>query len=317
MLSITVSRQIGSLGDEISEQLSKTLGMDLLTRDMILSDWVGEAATSYELRMLKESPKFYLSSMKEGGSFKEYIQRRLEEHISARPSVIIGVGAHLFFSSHPGVVHLRFIASYETRLKRVKEQYGIGDAEAGGILMKIDRSHRRYISAIFGSDWADPSMYDLTVNTDNLTVEACVASISSLIREKEEALRRQPVLPELRQPEQPPAFKHPAEVEFAKILDMYQIDWVYEPRTFPVEWDAEGNVVLAFRPDFYLPKFDTYIEITTMNQKYVSTKNKKVKKLRELYPNIHIKMVYKKDFHTLLKRFGSVGEGGADGTSAD
>jgi hypothetical protein len=103
-------------------------------------------------------------------------------------------------------------------------------------------------------------------------------------------------------------FKHPAEEEFASILDMYGIEWQYEPRTFPVQWDAEGNVTMAFSPDFYLTKFDTYIEITTMDQKYVTTKNKKVKRLRELYPGININIVYKKDFHTLLKRFGFSGE---------
>jgi hypothetical protein len=85
---------------------------------------------------------------------------------------------------------------------------------------------------------------------------------------------------------------------------MYGIVWEYEPKTFPVQWDAEGNVTKAFSPDFYLTKFDTYIEITTMEQKYVTTKNKKVKRLRELYPGININIVYKKDFNSLIKRFG-------------
>jgi len=98
-------------------------------------------------------------------------------------------------------------------------------------------------------------------------------------------------------------FKTEAEAEFAKILDMYQLDWKYEPKTFPIEWDAEGNVTMAFSPDFYLTKFDMYIELTTMNQKYVTLKNKKTKKLRELYPGINVKVMYKKDFDTLMERF--------------
>jgi hypothetical protein len=70
-----------------------------------------------------------------------------------------------------------------------------------------------------------------------------------------------------------------------------------------VEWDAGGHVISAFSPDFYLPKFDTYIELTTMNQKYVTAKNRKVKRLKELYPGINIKLVYKKDFSSLVERF--------------
>jgi hypothetical protein len=97
--------------------------------------------------------------------------------------------------------------------------------------------------------------------------------------------------------------KNQAEIDFARLLDMYHIDWKYEPKTFPIEWDAQGNVTSAFSPDFYLTKFDTYIELTTMNQKYVTEKNKKVKKLRELYPGTHIKVVYRKDFRTLVERF--------------
>jgi hypothetical protein len=98
-------------------------------------------------------------------------------------------------------------------------------------------------------------------------------------------------------------FKHPSEEEFAKILDMHSIEWEYEPRTFPTKWDSEGNVTQAFSPDFYLPRFDTYIELTTMNQKYVSEKKKKVSLLRKLYPGININIVFKDDFNSLMKRF--------------
>ena len=98
-------------------------------------------------------------------------------------------------------------------------------------------------------------------------------------------------------------FKHPSEEEFARILDMHEIEWQYEPRTFPVKWDAEGNVIQAFSPDFYLPRFNTFIEITTMDQKYVSEKKKKVKLLKKLYPGTNINIVFKNDFNQLVKRF--------------
>ena len=103
-----------------------------------------------------------------------------------------------------------------------------------------------------------------------------------------------------------PAFAHPAEAQFARILDFYQMEWEYEPRTFPIEWDAEGNVTLAFSPDFYLPQFNTYLELTTMSQKYVTQKNKKAKRLQELYPGVHVKIVYKKNYQSLIDRFSQL-----------
>ena len=95
-------------------------------------------------------------------------------------------------------------------------------------------------------------------------------------------------------------FAHESEREFAKILDFYDIKWQYEPKTFPVEWDREGNLVVSFTPDFYLPDYDLFIELTTLNQKLVTKKNRKLKRLKELHPEINIKLFYKKDFQSLL-----------------
>jgi hypothetical protein len=99
-------------------------------------------------------------------------------------------------------------------------------------------------------------------------------------------------------------FAHASERMAAEILDFYQIRWQYEPRTFPLEWDGKGNVIVSFAPDFYLEDFDVYIELTTMSQKLVTKKNRKVRRLRELYPDVNIKIFYQKDFRRLLARFG-------------
>jgi hypoxanthine phosphoribosyltransferase len=100
------------------------------------------------------------------------------------------------------------------------------------------------------------------------------------------------------------SFAHPSERVAAQILDFYRITWEYEPTTFPLEWDREGNVLASFSPDFYLPEFDLYIELTTMNQKLVTKKNRKVRRLKELYPDVSIKILYQKDFRKLLFKFG-------------
>lgn len=100
------------------------------------------------------------------------------------------------------------------------------------------------------------------------------------------------------------AFVHPSERAAAQILDFYRIRWEYEPTSFPLEWDAEGKVKASFTPDFYLPDYDLYIELTTMNQNLVTKKNRKVRRLKELYPEVSIKIFYQKDFRKLLFRFG-------------
>jgi hypothetical protein len=101
-----------------------------------------------------------------------------------------------------------------------------------------------------------------------------------------------------------PRFANPAELEYAKILDWYGIPWLYEPTTFVLERDAEGRVTEAFSPDFYLPDQDLYLEVTVMKQSLVTRKNRKLRKLRALYPGVKIKLFYERDFERLATRYG-------------
>ena len=99
-------------------------------------------------------------------------------------------------------------------------------------------------------------------------------------------------------------FAHASERQFARLLDFYAIDWEYEPTSFDIDFDADGVVVARFTPDFYLPSYDLYIEITTLNQKLVTKKNRKARRLRELHPEVQIKVFYQRDYLHLLVKYG-------------
>jgi hypothetical protein len=90
----------------------------------------------------------------------------------------------------------------------------------------------------------------------------------------------------------------------ARILDFYAVRWVYEPDTFPILWNTDGDVVESFSPDFYLPDLDLYLEMTTLRQKLVRKKNRKLRRLRELYPSVEIKLFYARDFRALMLKYG-------------
>jgi hypoxanthine phosphoribosyltransferase len=102
-------------------------------------------------------------------------------------------------------------------------------------------------------------------------------------------------------------FAHASEAELARILDYYGIDWQYEPTTFPILWNLDGKVVESFAPDFYLPEFDLYVELTTLKQSLVRKKNRKLRRLRELYPGVRIKLLYARDFRALMMKYGRLG----------
>ncbi len=100
-----------------------------------------------------------------------------------------------------------------------------------------------------------------------------------------------------------PRFASRAELECAKVLDYYGVPWEYEPRTFVLEQDEAGRVTEAFAPDFYLPDQDLYVELTVMKQSLVTRKNRKLRKLRERYPDVKIKLFYKRDLERLAQHF--------------
>jgi hypothetical protein len=102
----------------------------------------------------------------------------------------------------------------------------------------------------------------------------------------------------------PPKFVHPAEETFARILDFYGIKWEYEPRTFPLEWDENQNVILAFTPDFYLPQQDLYVELTTLKPELSTRKNRKLRLMQELYPEINIKLFKRREMRSLMVKYG-------------
>ena len=93
----------------------------------------------------------------------------------------------------------------------------------------------------------------------------------------------------------------------ARILDFYEVRWEYEPTTFPILWSLDGDVVESFAPDFYLPELDLFLEMTTLKQRLVRKKNRKLRRLRELYPDIRIKLFYARDFRAMMLKYGRLG----------
>jgi hypothetical protein len=100
-----------------------------------------------------------------------------------------------------------------------------------------------------------------------------------------------------------PRFANRVELECAKVLDYYGVPWAYEPRMFVLERDEEGRVTRAFTPDFYLPDQDLYVEVTVMKQSLVTRKNRKLRRLRELYPDVRVKLFYRRDIERLAQRY--------------
>jgi hypothetical protein len=105
-------------------------------------------------------------------------------------------------------------------------------------------------------------------------------------------------------PAPPVAFAHASEAEIARLLDFYGIHWQYEPRSFPLEWADDGRMTQSFTPDFYLPDYDLFLEITTIKPSLANRKNRKIRRLRELYPEVNVKLLALRDVEALMLKYG-------------
>ena len=311
MAVITISRQNGSLGDELAEYLAGKLHCRIISRAYAMETFFSESEEASE--RLSDSAKFFLEEVPgmDGVTYKDILTGKITAIADEEENLIVlGLGGCAMFGDRKDAVNIRIFAGLETRKERISRRYNVSVDEAEATIAIGDRKHKRFVSIVFGEDLAENTLYDLTFNTDKLSVEECAAAVLSLVEKKDARLkiRRETEGDDsIDHQTLTPVFKNDTEAEFAKILDMYGIEWMYEPKTFPIEWDEEGNIKMAFSPDFYLPKFNLYLELTTMEQKYVTKKNKKARMVMDLYPGTNVRIVYKKDFQELVERLKQFG----------
>jgi cytidylate kinase len=281
MAIITISRLTGSGGREIAIAIAEQLNFQLIDRNA-----VGAAEREFPINAIAE--------------------------IAARHSVVIlGSGGQFLFAKVAASLHVQIVAPLSYRIARVMRLARIDRAEAESLIEKRDRDKEVFLRKRYGKDWRDPAYYDLVLNIDRFANDTAIAIVCKAASAKRIEPQSQPgarlAAAESSSPsvgDRLPDFAHPSEREFARVMDFYRIRWQYEPRTFPIEWDEDHNVIKAFTPDFYLPDLDLFIELTTMKQSLVTKKNRKVRLLRDLYPDVNIKILYERDYKSLSVKYG-------------
>jgi cytidylate kinase len=309
MALIAVSGHPGCRFEEVARLTAHALGFELITQARI-SDLARE-----EFGADSAPPEKAFSSLATS------ILGRLavEHHL-----VYCAAGGELQASHFAGALRVHIVAPENVRIGNVMLDKGLERPEARRVLLEMEAADRAERKARFGKSRPTADLFDVVLNAELLSPEQMAEVIAATARaaslEKrgylspaaEAQLQFQMRLKLSRYGLVPPAkvtlrkkiFANQSEEMFANLLDFYRIAWEYEPRSFPVQYDRDGGVLEAFTPDFYLPEFDLYLELTTMKQSLVTKKNRKVRLLRELYPQINIQVFYQKDFENLVFKYG-------------
>ncbi len=238
--------------------------------------------------------------------------------------IISSTGSELLLRNIPGVLRVHVVAPESRRLGNVMLDRRLERAEAKERLRQMEIETALTRKRRFGRAGSRLQSFDLVMNAEALAIEQMSDVLESAVRAKgllelglltpaAEAqiqfqvrlkLARYGIVPPDRLQVRRKDFGHPSEEVFANLLDFYRIAWDYEPRSFPLQWDKDGKVQEAFTPDFYLPEFDMYVELTTMKQANVTKKNRKIRLLRAIYPHVNIQVFYQKDVQDLVIKYG-------------
>ncbi len=303
MYILTISRTLGSLGDDIAKKCALYLGVPIIDKEMSFAQWFPDITDDHGIHMLRSSYAFYHHTYDEQTSYKDYLTLKLKEAVRTGPKIFLGMGSHIIFQDHPSTIHVRINAPFDIRLMRLQDEWKLPRDKALALLEESDTRRKKFIRKVHGVDWEDESLFDLRINTRQITVDtACEMIRSALANTLEQSAYNANQLSLFQTPAERSDFRHDIEREFAMILDNYGMEWEYEPTTFPLEFDDEGNITQAIAPDFYLIREDTYIELTVMNPKYMAEKRRKIEKLREQYPEVNVILMDKKGLHALIER---------------
>ncbi|MBX5494672.1 MAG: cytidylate kinase family protein [Bryobacteraceae bacterium] len=305
---ITVSGEPGCRHEELARLLAQRLRAELINESRLLA--LVEEEYGSDERIPDRAFPLAAASV---------LLRLATEH----PLVVSVNGAELLLK-FPFVLKVHITASRAYRAGTLMIDHSLERQAALQLLRQMEAERKAERRRRFSRSSSPPHLFDLVLNAEGMNadqmasfvetvaVERGLQNTALLSRELESQqqfrlqvqLARLGIHPKGKASLKKRPFMHPSEEIFANLLDFYRIEWQYEPRSFPIQWDDRGQVQAAFTPDFYLPEFDLYVELTTMKQSLVTKKNRKVKLLKSLYPDINIQVFYEKDFRDLIFKYG-------------
>jgi cytidylate kinase len=309
MAVVTVSGEPGCRTREVAQLAAQRLGFEHISASRLSS-------------MLEE--EFGPPESLPDKAWPAAVASILVRHATAAHLVVGMDGSELLFRDFSSLLRVRVIAPQNRRIGNTMLDDHIDRPGARQRLKEQESQLKAVRRRRFGRATPAAHSFDLILNAELINTEQMAVLVESAVRTRglveqgflspaaeallqfqyRYALSKDGIQPRSQTPLRRAQFSHPSEEIFANLLDFYRIPWEYEPRSFPVQWDKEGRVLEAFTPDFYLPESDSYVELTTMKQSLVTRKNRKIKLLRTLYPEINFQIFYQKDLQDLVLKYG-------------
>jgi len=183
MAIVTISRGPKVGGKAIAECLAEKIGYKCLTN----ADVVKRCADKYNLpeddinKKLREIPGFWKRLKHEHKRNLIYIQCAVLEAAQADNIVYHGLAGQLFLANIKHVLKIRIESPFERRVRAAMEEMALSESKAVDYLNEADDIRKIWVKLFYGESWSDPSLYDLSINRNNLTEDTiCSLIINAL-----------------------------------------------------------------------------------------------------------------------------------------
>lgn len=179
MAIITISRKIGSMGDKIAKMTAETLGYEYIEKAHISEGLSRCGIPISDIDKYDEKkPSLWQTFSTQNELFAQCIRATVCELAARDNVVILGRGGQAILKNIPGILHVRVIAPFKTRMSRLMEQSGDEEENVQRLIQQSDFDSSGYLSTNFQSNIDDSDLYDLVINTRTLTLSESVEMIT-------------------------------------------------------------------------------------------------------------------------------------------
>jgi cytidylate kinase len=200
---VTISCEFGSGGRGIAARLADRVGWRLVDRELTRAvaerldvpegnvaerdERICGASDPISAYLVAGFPGWLLArspvSGPRPGEVRQVVEAALREAIQGSPAVVVGHGSQCVLRGRPGTLHVRLWSPFQTRVARVAEQLGLDAADAAIRTSYEDARRREYLRRNYGTEIADQTQYDVTLNTARLTGDDAASALAALVRD--------------------------------------------------------------------------------------------------------------------------------------
>jgi cytidylate kinase len=176
---ISISRQMGSKGDELARQVAEQLKWRCVGYELMNQAALAAGAPHVALAEIDELGFFNLQpTAEERQAYQNQIERIIRELADEGKVVLLGRGGQVILQNHPGTLHVRIVAPLEIRVNWLQQESSFPADEARICLIQSDNVRTRYLRQNYDKHLDNPMLYHLTINTGLLDLPQAVKLIT-------------------------------------------------------------------------------------------------------------------------------------------